>query len=213
MSGVWSAVIRHIRRRLYNLLFYNLLWITQTQRYIAFLSKHIRPAVGVAPIAARPNLLRAMVLCDTPRMYAFLEGMWSASDGNKISLLQAIKQEGTKPLSTSASVDSNYLANRGCQHTPHCDSGARPNRHAGIVGNLGGLGVKFRCGGQTARRNGHLKITVSEAVERKNFWQAASNRMICSSVKRRMFGMGRIMCRRRQLRGIDESCLNRRLSV
>ena len=59
------------------------------------------------------------------------------------------KTGGTKPLSTSASVDSNYLANRGCQHTPHCDSGARPNRHAGIVGNLGGLGVKFRCGGQT----------------------------------------------------------------
>ena len=38
-------------------------------------------------------LLRGMLLCDTPRMYAFLEGMWSASYGNKISLLEAIKQE------------------------------------------------------------------------------------------------------------------------
>ncbi len=53
---------------------------------------------GFAPITPLQKyivniLLRGMLLCDTPRMYAFLEGMWSASDGNKISLLQAIKQE------------------------------------------------------------------------------------------------------------------------
>ncbi len=39
------------------------------------------------------ELIRAMVLCDTPHMRAFLEGIWNASDRNKIDLLEAIKVE------------------------------------------------------------------------------------------------------------------------
>ena len=42
------------------------------------------------------KLIRGMLLIDTSRMHAFLEGMWNASDGNKISLLEAIKQEAPK---------------------------------------------------------------------------------------------------------------------
>lgn len=39
------------------------------------------------------NLIRAMFRCDTPRMHTFLEGLWNASDSNKISLLKAVKQD------------------------------------------------------------------------------------------------------------------------
>ena len=39
------------------------------------------------------NLIRAMLRCDTPRMHTFLEGLWNASDSNKISLLKVIKQD------------------------------------------------------------------------------------------------------------------------
>ena len=39
------------------------------------------------------KLIRGMLLIDTPRMQAFLEGRWRANDGNKIALLEAIKQE------------------------------------------------------------------------------------------------------------------------
>ena len=58
-----------------------------------FLIETYQTAVGVTPIAARSNLLRAMVLCDTPRMYAFLEGMWNTNDSNRISLLAAMKND------------------------------------------------------------------------------------------------------------------------
>ena len=42
------------------------------------------------------DLLRAMLLCDTPRMRAFLERLWAASDANKIDLMEAIKQEAPR---------------------------------------------------------------------------------------------------------------------
>ena len=42
------------------------------------------------------TLIRGMLLIDTPRMHAYLEGMWNANDSNKISLLEAIKQEAPK---------------------------------------------------------------------------------------------------------------------
>ena len=42
------------------------------------------------------KLIRGMLLIDTPRMYAYLEGMWNANDGNKVLLLEAIKQEAPK---------------------------------------------------------------------------------------------------------------------
>ena len=52
----------------------------------------------IVPIAAprkvinvSRDLIRAMVLCDTPHMHAFLEEIWNASDRNKIDLLEAIK--------------------------------------------------------------------------------------------------------------------------
>ena len=57
-----------------------------------FLIETYQTASGVTPIDAPPNLLRAMVLCDTPCMNAFLEKMWNANDSNKISLLSAMKQ-------------------------------------------------------------------------------------------------------------------------
>ena len=57
----------------------------------------------IVPIAAprkvinvSRDLIRAMVLCDTPRMHAFLERIWSASDRNKIDLLEAIKLEAPR---------------------------------------------------------------------------------------------------------------------
>ena len=46
-------------------------------------------------LGVSPNLIRAMVLCDTPRMRAFLEQIWSTSDHSKIALLEAIKQEAS----------------------------------------------------------------------------------------------------------------------
>ena len=47
-------------------------------------------------VSVSRNLIRAMVLCDTPRMRAFLEGIWNASDRNKIDLLEAIKVEAPR---------------------------------------------------------------------------------------------------------------------
>ena len=59
-------------------------------------------SAGIAPVNTLRNsmdvssdLIRAMVLCDTPRMRAFLEEIWNASDRNKIDLLKAIKQEAS----------------------------------------------------------------------------------------------------------------------
>ena len=50
-------------------------------------------------LGVSPNLIRAMVLCDTPRMRAFLERIWNASDGNKADLLKAIRQEAPRHFS------------------------------------------------------------------------------------------------------------------
>ena len=47
-------------------------------------------------ISVSRNLIRAMVLCDTPRMRAFLEEIWNASDRSKIDLLEAIKAEAPR---------------------------------------------------------------------------------------------------------------------
>ena len=47
-------------------------------------------------ISVSRNLIQAMVLCDTPRMRAFLERIWDVSDGNKIDLLEAIKAEAPR---------------------------------------------------------------------------------------------------------------------
>ena len=59
-------------------------------------------SAGIAPVNTLRNnmdvssdLIRAMVLCDTPRMRAFLEEKWSTSDHSKIALLEAIKQEAS----------------------------------------------------------------------------------------------------------------------
>ena len=41
-------------------------------------------------------LIRAMLLCDTPHTRTFLERLWNSDDSNKISLLEAIKQEAPK---------------------------------------------------------------------------------------------------------------------
>ena len=41
-------------------------------------------------------LIRAMLLCDTPRTHAFLERLWNSGDSNKITLLEGIKQEASK---------------------------------------------------------------------------------------------------------------------
>ena len=46
--------------------------------------------------SASRDLIRAMLLCDTPRMRAFLERLWAASDANKIDLMEAIKQEAPR---------------------------------------------------------------------------------------------------------------------
>ena len=52
--------------------------------------------VPTTPLQVPPgvshNLIRAMFRCDTPRMHTFLEGLWNASDSNKISLLKTVKQ-------------------------------------------------------------------------------------------------------------------------
>ena len=45
------------------------------------------------PPGVSHNLIRAMFRRDTPRMHTFLEGLWNASDSNKISLLKVIKQD------------------------------------------------------------------------------------------------------------------------
>ena len=47
-------------------------------------------------ISVSRDLIRAMVLCDTPRMRAFLEQLWGASDRNKVELLEAIKVEAPR---------------------------------------------------------------------------------------------------------------------
>ena len=58
---------------------------------------------GIVPIAAprkvinvSRDMIRAMVLCDTPRMRTFLERIWYASNRNKIELLEAIKVEAPR---------------------------------------------------------------------------------------------------------------------
>ena len=58
---------------------------------------------GIVPIAAprkvinvSRDLIRAMVLCDTPRMHALLEQLWNASERNKIDLLEAVKVEAPR---------------------------------------------------------------------------------------------------------------------
>ena len=63
-------------------------------------------SAGIAPVNTLRNkmdvssdLIRAMVLCDTPRMRAFLERIWNASDGNKADLLKAIRQEAPRHFS------------------------------------------------------------------------------------------------------------------
>ena len=45
------------------------------------------------PPGVSHNLIRAMFHRYTPRMHTFLEGLWNASDSNKISLLKVIKQD------------------------------------------------------------------------------------------------------------------------
>ena len=58
---------------------------------------------GIVPVTAprkvinvSRDLIRAMVLCDTARMRAFLDRIWNASDDNKIDLLKAIKVEAPR---------------------------------------------------------------------------------------------------------------------
>ena len=58
-----------------------------------FLIETLQAALGVTPIDAPSTLLRAMVLCGTPHMNAFLEEMWNADDSNKIYLLSAMKHD------------------------------------------------------------------------------------------------------------------------
>ena len=47
-------------------------------------------------VSVSRNLIRAMVLCDTPRIRAFLERIWNASNRNKIDSLEAIKVEAPR---------------------------------------------------------------------------------------------------------------------
>ena len=47
-------------------------------------------------VSVSRELIRAMVLCDTPHMRAFLEEIWNASNRNKIDLLEAIKLEAPR---------------------------------------------------------------------------------------------------------------------
>ena len=58
-----------------------------------FLIETYQTALGVTSVSVQPNLLRVMILCDTPHMYAFLEGMWNTNDSNRISLLAAMKND------------------------------------------------------------------------------------------------------------------------
>ncbi|MDE0300895.1 MAG: HEAT repeat domain-containing protein [Candidatus Poribacteria bacterium] len=58
---------------------------------------------GIVPITAprkvinvSSDLIRAMVLCDTPRVRDFLVQLWKSSDANKIDLLEAIKVEAPR---------------------------------------------------------------------------------------------------------------------
>ena len=77
-----------------------------------FLIETYQTAPGVTPIDAPPNLLRAMVLCDTPPMNAFLEEVWNANDKNKISLLLAMKH-GEPNHVMNASLEEVWNANGG----------------------------------------------------------------------------------------------------
>lgn len=47
-------------------------------------------------VSVSRELIRAMVLCDTPHMRAFLEEIWNASERNKIDLMEAIKVEAPR---------------------------------------------------------------------------------------------------------------------
>ena len=58
-----------------------------------FLIDTYQAASKVSPIDTPPTLLRAMILCGTPHMNAFLEVMWNAKDSNKIHLLSAMKHD------------------------------------------------------------------------------------------------------------------------
>ena len=58
-----------------------------------FLLETYQSVTGVSPIDAPPALLRAMILCGTPRMLAFLDEMWNAGDSNRITLLSAMKHD------------------------------------------------------------------------------------------------------------------------
>ncbi len=58
-----------------------------------FLIETLQAASEVSAINAPPSLLRAMILCSTPRMHAFLDEMWNANDINRITLLSAMKHD------------------------------------------------------------------------------------------------------------------------
>ena len=62
-----------------------------------FLIEAYQAESAIDPITVPPNLIRAMLRCDTPRMHTFLERIWNASDSNRIALLAAIKQEDYFP--------------------------------------------------------------------------------------------------------------------
>jgi len=75
-----------------------------------FLIETFQAVSGVSPIDAPPNLLRAMVLCDTPRMNAFLDEMWIANERNKIYLLSVMKHGGPNHV-MNASLEEVWNAN------------------------------------------------------------------------------------------------------
>ena len=75
-----------------------------------FLIEAYQTALDITSIAAPPNLLRAMVLCDTPRMNEFLEEVWNANDRNKIYLLSAMKH-GEPNHVMNASLEEVWNAN------------------------------------------------------------------------------------------------------
>ena len=75
-----------------------------------FLIETYQASSGVTAADVPPNLLRAMVLCGTPRMNAFLEEVWNANDGNKLYLLSAMKH-GESKHDMNASLEEVWNAN------------------------------------------------------------------------------------------------------
>ena len=75
-----------------------------------FLIDTYQASSGVTAVDAPPNLLRAMVLCDTPRMNAFLEEVWNNNDRNKLYLLSAMKH-GEPKHDMNASLEEVWNAN------------------------------------------------------------------------------------------------------